>query len=187
MVIDKKVLERLKNGDEQAFELIYHAYSGRIYGFLHSSLGNYSSAAEDLLQTFFLKLWEARFQIDFNKDFNSYLFTIARHLVYKELHTQLTKASVSLLEEIDLEDNNLADYQLEAQSLKSYIDDLLNDLPSARREIFVLSRFHYLSNKEIAKKLSISEKTVETQIYRSIKYLKDKVKSTLILFISFNC
>jgi len=45
-------------------------------------------------------------------------------------------------------------------------------VPPARREIFKLSRFQKMSNKEIAARLSISEKTVETQLYRATSYLK---------------
>ena len=85
MSIQRSVLERLRKGDEQAFEVVYHAFHRRIYGFLLSSLGEDESAAEDLLQSFFLRLWEARSNIDVDKDFTAYLFTIARNLVYKEL------------------------------------------------------------------------------------------------------
>ena len=60
MSIQRSVLERLRKGDEQAFEVVYHAFHRRIYGFLLSSLGEDESAAEDLLQSFFLRLWEAK-------------------------------------------------------------------------------------------------------------------------------
>ena len=53
MSIQRSVLERLRKGDEQAFEVVYHAFHRRIYGFLLSSLGEDESAAEDLLQSFF--------------------------------------------------------------------------------------------------------------------------------------
>lgn len=52
MSIQRSVLERLRKGDEQAFEVVYHAFHRRIYGFLLSSLGEDESAAEDLLQSF---------------------------------------------------------------------------------------------------------------------------------------
>lgn len=183
MTINKRVLERLKDGDEQAFESIYRAYSGRIYGFLLSTLGDCSSVAEDLLQTFFLKLWEGRSHIDLEKDFNSYLFTIARHLVYKELNKRLTHSAITLLEEIDIdvEDDNRADRIIETESLQCYVNCLLDELPRSRREIFILSRFQLLSNKAIANKLSISEKTVETQIYRALKFLKSRIEMFIIL------
>lgn len=104
MSIQRSVLERLRKGDEQAFEVVYHAFHRRIYGFLLSSLGEDESAAEDLLQSFFLRLWEARSNIDVDKDFTAYLFTIARNLVYKELREKMTYTVVKLLEEHDVRD-----------------------------------------------------------------------------------
>lgn len=179
MSIQRSVLERLRKGDEQAFEVVYHAFHRRIYGFLLSSLGEDESAAEDLLQSFFLRLWEARSNIDVDKD------TIARNLVYKELREKMTYTVVKLLEEHDVRDRLEADQLLEAESLHSYIVNLLDELPSARKNIFILSRFKHMSNKEIASLLSISEKTVETQIYRTLKFLKSKVNLVLlILFLS---
>ena len=157
MSIQRSVLERLRKGDEQAFEVVYHAFHRRIYGFLLSSLGEDESAAEDLLQSFFLRLWEARSNIDVDKDFTAYLFTIARNLVYKELREKMTYTVVKLLEEKhDVRDHLEADQLLEAESLQSYIVNLLDELPSARNNIFILSRFKHMSNKEIASLLSIS-------------------------------
>lgn len=184
MSIQRSVLERLRKGDEQAFEVVYHAFHRRIYGFLLSSLGEDESAAEDLLQSFFLRLWEARSNIDVDKDFTAYLFTIARNLVYKELREKMTYTVVKLLEEHDVRDRLEADQLLEAESLHSYIVNLLDELPSARKNIFILSRFKHMSNKEIASLLSISEKTVETQIYRTLKFLKSKVNLVLLILFS---
>lgn len=155
MSIQRSVLERLRKGDEQAFEVVYHAFHRRIYGFLLSSLGEDESAAEDLLQSFFLRLWEARSNIDVDKDFTAYLFTIARNLVYKVLREKMTYTVVKLLEEHDVMDHLEADQLLEAESLQSYIVHLLDELPSARKNIFILSRFKHMSNKEIASLLSV--------------------------------
>lgn len=59
---------------------------------------------------------------------------------------------------------------------ESYIDSLIDKLPPARREIFLLSRKHYLSNKEIADQLQISENTVESQMTKAIFFMKQHVR-----------
>lgn len=90
------------------------------------------------------------------------------------------------VENFDVSDNAIEEQQHDADSLREYIDSLIENLPPARREIFRLSRFEQLSNKEIAKKLSISEKTVETQLYRSFQYLRSKLpldKGLVLLFL----
>lgn len=60
--------------------------------------------------------------------------------------------------------------------LENILSELIEKLPSDRRRIFLLSRKDHLSNKEIASRLHISEKTVETQIRRSLIFLKEKMK-----------
>ena len=80
-----------------------------------------------------------------------------------------------------MHDGALLEKKLEAKSLKDYIEKLINQLPSARREIFYLSRREHLSQKEIAERLSVSEKTVETQLYRALRFLKEQLKSDLLI------
>ena len=180
MSIQRSVLERLRKGDEQAFEVVYHAFHRRIYGFLAFLFRWKTKARQKICFSLFsYVLWEARSNIDVDKDFTAYLFTIARNLVYKELREKMTYTVVKLLEEHDVRDRLEADQLLEAESLHSYIVNLLDELPSARKNIFILSRFKHMSNKEIASLLSISEKTVETQIYRTLKFLKSKVNLVL--------
>ena len=73
--------------------------------------------------------------------------------------------------------------KIDADSLRLYIDNLIEQLPLSRKEIFKLSRREHLSNKEIAARLSISEKTVETQLYRSLRFLKEKLSNDHLLAI----
>lgn len=72
---------------------------------------------------------------------------------------------------------------IDADSLKEYIDTLVEQLPPSRKDIFHLSRRHHLSNKEIAARLSISEKTVETQLYRALRFIKQKLSDDTNLAI----
>lgn len=156
MRVNEDLLKRLKAGEEKAFEDLYWIYSPQVYNFINSLLFD-KSLAEDLTQNVFLKIWEKHEQIELELGITAYLFTIARHLVFKETEFRLSQHATN--------------------SLLEYIDHLIENLPPARREIFRLSRFEQLSNKEIAHKLSISEKTVETQLYRSFQYLRSKLPS----------
>ena len=89
----------------------------------------------------------------------------------------ITRVSLDFLRN----DDSALEKQMEANSLRDYILQLIEELPPARKMIFSLSRFEHLSNKEIATRLSISEKTVETQIYRSLQFLREKLSSDVFL------
>lgn len=60
-----------------------------------------------------------------------------------------------------IETESLMEENIDADSLKEYIDTLVEQLPPSRKDIFHLSRRHHLSNKEIAARLSISEKQLK--------------------------
>lgn len=173
----KNILLRLSNDDEKAFEFIYWKYNAHVYNFANSLL--YSpKIAQDITQNVFLKIWEKRHEINPEQNFNAYLFTIARNMVYKETEQKLlSEQSLRQLQEeedvLDMSTIQTLDYHFTEELCRS----LVEELPPARREIFKLSRFERLSNKEIALRLSISERTVETQLYRATRFLKRKLLS----------
>ena len=84
-------------------------------------------------------------------------------------------------ETYDIGDGGQAEKELEVISLRCYIERLVERLPAVRREIFRLSRFGFLPNKEIANRLSISEKTVETQLYRALRFLRERLSDDGLL------
>jgi len=178
---DKEVLIRLKKGDYAAFEELYWIYNRRLYNFVLSVLFD-KSLAEDITQTCFLKIWENRATIDEEKGFTSYLHTIAKNLVYRETERQLLKNRfLTVLQERQQNTDNTTQETIDARLLQEHIEELIEKLPPSRKEIFIMSKLQGLSNKEIAEKLSISEKTVETQVYRSIQFLKKHFKDYFIL------
>ena len=82
-MVPKNILLRLSNDDEKAFEFIYWKYNAHVYNFANSLL--YSpKIVQDITQNVFLKIWEKRREINPEQNFNAYLFTIARNMVYKE-------------------------------------------------------------------------------------------------------
>lgn len=192
MKVDRNLLIDLKNGDEKAFETLFWNYNERVYYFIYSLLSD-KSMAEDLTQSVFLKIWERREGIDPEQSFDAYLFTIARHLAYKETKSRLISESLTPTLENELPPiDTLIEEKVDAQFLHDYIYKLIDELPPSRREIFLLSRDKHLSAKEIAACLSISEKTVETQLNRALHFLRDKLLSDnflciLLLFMINEC
>lgn len=181
--IDATVLRRLKEGDETAFESIYWKYNSHVFNFINSLLYD-RALSEDITQSVFMKIWERRESIDLDKGFDAYLFTIARNMVYKETENRLlSESAFYALSQQQTNEDFLMEEKIDADSLRLYIDNLIEQLPLSRKEIFKLSRREHLSNKEIAARLSISEKTVETQLYRSLRFLKEKLSNDHLLAI----
>jgi len=180
--IDSKMLHRLKTGDVGAFERIFQIYKGKIYHFALATLYD-KILAEDITQNVFLSVWEHRQNIDPEKNFQAYLYTIAKNLVYRETEKRILASNYE--EHIKNDHFNEEDFSteenIEANLLEETILRLVEKLPEARRKIFLLHFREDLSNKEIAKQLSISEENVEMQVRRSRDYLRKHLKDCVAL------
>ncbi|MBD8390469.1 RNA polymerase sigma factor [Dysgonomonas sp. BGC7] len=173
--IEEYLICQLKSGSHQAFETLYYKYSGKLYNFVNTLL-NDAVIAKDITQHSFLRIWEFREHIDSDTgSFSGYLFQIAKNEVYKESERQLRVMLITNLNDYEISSKDETIRKIDNEILNVQIEKLLNDLPPARKEIFLMRRNSHLTNKEIAVKLNISEKTVETQIHRTIKYLKSKL------------
>jgi RNA polymerase sigma-70 factor (ECF subfamily) len=72
---------------------------------------------------------------------------------------------------------------MEEEELQRWFQSILNQLPEKRKGIFMMNRFEGLTYPEIAKKLGISENTVDTQIRRTLKYLREAIRKMKIILI----
>jgi RNA polymerase sigma-70 factor (ECF subfamily) len=173
--INTETLQRLLQGDRKAFEAVYHRYGGQVFHFFLGMIHD-RSAAEDLTQDVFLKIWEKHGVIDPNGHFEAYLFTIARHLLIKESEKRLQNECLKdALRERSIEADNSMEMEIEAESLRVHIHNYIDQLPPVGKQVFLLSCVHHISHKEIAQRLSIAEKTVETHLYRARQFLRSKL------------
>lgn len=185
--INPSTILAFKQGDKAAFEEIYHHCSARLFNFIHS-LSVDKNTTQDITQNVFIKLWERRTDIDPNQHLEAYIFTIARHLIYKELQERLQNSIfIKSLDEGMEQSDCSTEFALEAHFTQEAINALINQLPEMQKKVFKMSRFMCLSNKDIAHLLSISERTVETHLYRATCYLREhfstiKEWSLLLLF-----
>ena len=181
------LIVQLTKSNRLAFDQLFNLYSNRIYRFSRKLKLNHEEA-EEVLQDTFLTLWERRTFLDPNKDFKAYLFKIAKSLIIKSFKRKALFFAYEnyAKEEIVMQDSsteNLIHYY----DLLEILEKEINRLPEARKEIFNLSRKDGLSTDEISQKLGLSRRTVENQIYRTLKLLKDRIQPNtfLLLFSSF--
>lgn len=174
------LLSRLKRGDQVAFEIIFHKYNEKLSCFVNNNIPDREDA-ESIVQDVFVKLWTRRDKIDTTKSLDAYLFTITKNHIYSTLRKVLVKRKY--VEELYYLTNNTnikpTDENLEFSELQRLINKLIKRLPERRREIFILSRNMNMTYKEIARFLEISENTVDTQMRKSLMFLKNKLKERL--------
>lgn len=175
----------LAKGDIQSFEYLYNCWSGKLYNFVMRISKGDGYLAEEIVQSVFIKIWEGRQTLDPEKSFGAYLCTIAKNqlvnIYQHRMLEQLYHEKIKTTEETENTTEKEVDYHL----LEEYIDALIEQLPPARREIFVLSRRNMLTNKEIAAKLNLSENTVESQLTKAISFMRSRINQHYGLSVSF--
>lgn len=185
-IMDKEsqYIYRLTKGDIQSFEYLYKCWSGKLYNFVMRISKGDNYLAEEIVQAAFVKVWENRQTIDPDKSFGAYLCTIAKNqlvnIYQHRMHEYLYQEKIKTTEPTENTTEQEVDYHL----LEEYIDLLIEQLPPARREIFILSRRNMLTNKEIAQKLNLSENTVESQLTKAISFMRSRINQHYGLSVS---
>ena len=167
---DRACLEQLQRNDTRAFALLFDLHAPTLCRFVHGYLKS-RVEAEEIVQDCFVKLWERRHQFDEKIVFKTYLYTSAYRAILKNLRRQRYWMFEDCDDELLVEESSPSKV-LEYQELEQLYQLAVEQLPSRRREIFVLSRQQGLSHAMIAKELNISVKCVENQITQALKFLK---------------
>lgn len=181
---DSKLLEQLKLDDNKAFESLYYKYNEQLYYFSVKYLKS-KEDAEGLVQDIFAKIWEIRKSIT-NQSFSSFLFTIAKNTIFNKHRKKVNENTYKehLRAHFD-EIYNKTENDIILNDLKSRIDKQVAKLPPKRKEIYLLSREKGLSYKEIAEKLNISEKTIESHIRLALKSLRAALRGEILFPLFF--
>lgn len=175
-MINKRILRGLRNGEMNHFESIYHLYHGWVYNFVYT-LTKDSLTAQDITQDVFLQVWNGRQRIDCDNNFEGYLFRIARNTVYHYMRRELMRLNyLKNLAENGINESVSIESDIDKSLLEDYIMELTDYLPESRRRILILYWKSGLTYKEIAELLSISEKTVATQVQRSLRFFRSKLE-----------
>ncbi|MEL6143127.1 MAG: RNA polymerase sigma-70 factor [Bacteroidota bacterium] len=142
---------------------------------------NDERAAEDIVQEVFLHLWQKRFTLPVMQSVGAYLRRSARNrsLNYLRDQKRIPKGDGEFPQLSTLD--NEASAQLELAELQAKVNRAIDALPERCRLIFVLSRFEGMSHKEISEALDISIKTVENQMGRAYRYLREYLSAILLI------
>lgn len=166
------IVKRLNEGDKKAFGILFMMYADKLFKFSRSFYAD-DSDAEEIVQEVFLKIWVKREQITDPGTFNAYIYTIAKNLIYNNLKRKVySRRYYSYLKTSRSDHANLVEESFKFNELEETVQQIIMELPTKRKEIFLLSRNEGLSNKEIAQKLNISLRTVETHIHLALKHIK---------------
>lgn len=178
---DAVLTRRLKENDKSAFELIFNNFSRRLYcftlGYVHSQ-----AEAEEIIQNVFISLWENRDMLNEAFPLHNYLYKVTINHIYNYFKQQSVRRNYRervLLEgsEADLE----VEQSILANDLEETVNRFVEDLPLRQQIIYRLSRMEGLCHAEIAQRMGLSIRAVENHIYRTLKYIREKLQEESLL------
>ena len=185
---ENELIASLQRGSVNAFEILFENYSQKLYRFSFSYIKS-ETEAEDVVQEVFLKIWQNRSSLKTETSFQSYLFTIAFHAILKSFNkkAQQQKFQLDLFEFLAAENSSLEE-QNNFETLIARLNQLIEQLPTRRKEIFFKRKKEGKSIQNIALEMGISEKTVENQITEAMHSLRksfsgDKISGQLFSLI----
>ena len=178
---DHDLLIDIRNDDKSSFQELFERYWEMLFRFCNGILED-EDHCQDIIQEIFTDLWQRR-KILRIKNVKAFLFQAVRNKVAKHIrHIKLKRKHLEVIAKLS-EVGLSADTIYELKELEHTIDEHLKILPGRCYQIFRLSRFENYSNKEIARQLDISIRTVETQISRATKLLRASLKPELLVIV----
>lgn len=171
--------------DKAAFKELFNKHYPSLCIYCKLKYGFDIHLAEDVVHASFIKLWEMRQSLAPGISPKSYLYKIIDNSSLNILrHEKVKKQHEAYLLKTSTEDISEKSFDsVDLKQLISAIDIALSELPEQMRRIFELRKFEGLKYAEIASRLNISVKTVDTQMSRAMIKLKEKL-SEFILFLA---
>jgi RNA polymerase sigma-70 factor (family 1) len=177
MTSEKKDNELSSNsplGNLDDFEALFKQYYAPLVVYACKYIPE-TDAAREIVQDFFVKLYEKRSALTIGTSLKSYLY----RSVYNACMNYINQRNIQEkhIRNIDLERNDEENLENEINSveLQNRIFNLIEALPPKCKKIFKMNRLEGMKNEEIALNLNLSKRTVETQISKALKILRNKL------------
>jgi RNA polymerase sigma-70 factor (ECF subfamily) len=179
---DNELVARVRLGDAEAFEQLFHTYYEPLCAFVLGYVGS-PAAAEDVVQETFVRIWERRTEWDVRGKVRSYLYSAVRNRALTQLrHTRVvartqerTQREVTLGGRAPAQSDERVRMDEMAQALARAIDRL----PARRRQAYTLRWQHELSMAEIAGVMGVTVKCAEAHLAAASKAIREALAKFL--------
>lgn len=175
---DEELMTRVTRGDKRAFDTIYTRHSPALMRYFHRMLWRDKEKSEDFVQDFFMKIIKQPASFDSQRKFTTWMYSVAHNMCKNEYR----KMEIRKPTEFESVSGILPSEQVEAGKRidrKAFMNSLgaeLEKLDEGQRTVFVLRFEENLSIKEIGDIMDISEGTVKSRLFYTLRKLSDRLK-----------
>jgi RNA polymerase sigma-70 factor (ECF subfamily) len=173
---DDILLARMRTGDSDAFASLYRKYWRRLFDAAYRRI-LLREESEEIIQEIFVDLWTKRETLLISVSLEAYLFGALRYSIYNLIRSRkIRDAYLEHLLQAPGEQNNHIEDLLHYEELAQALEKSVRNLPEKLRKVYLLSRKEHLTYKEIAEQEQIPVDTVEKQMGRALKILRENLK-----------
>lgn len=179
----EQLFTTLKAGDITAFEMLFRTYYQPLCNYAYTYLQD-RDEAEEIVQSTFLNVWEKKENLDIHTGVKPYLYAMVRNACLNVIkHEKIKQQHASM--ELAVAERSIESVSrtVMGAELETRISLAMDRLPEQCRLVFKLSRFEELKYSEIASQLNISIKTVENQMGKALRIMREQLKDYLPLYI----
>lgn len=179
----EQLIITLKAGDLTAFEMLFRTYYQPLCNYAFTFVQD-RDEAEEIVQSTFLNIWEKRQSLSIHTGVKPYLYAMVRNACLNVLkHEKIKQQHAAMEMAVAERSTESVARTIMASELETKIYQAMDRLPEQCRLIFKLSRFEELKYAEIAQQLNISIKTVENQMGKALRIMREQLKDYLPLLI----
>ncbi len=182
-ITDQQLWTKVSQDDEKAFRTLFDRYYHYVLVTVVNVTGD-QTLAKDAAQEVFFELWKKRQQVNIQSDFKSYLRRSVLNRAFNHIKSRSRFTSDDAIVH-QVNTDHSVQKELEKEDLQQIINSAIDGLPERCRMVFTLCRLEDMSHKEIAAKMDISTKTVEHQMTKALKILRQAVAPYISKGMSF--
>ncbi len=169
---DAELMQRIGRGEHKAFDTLYYRYARRLGGFFLRMLAYDAAKAEDMVQELFVRVWTHRKEYRSTQPFATWLYAMAYNLCKNEYrHEIVRQAYVEQCQQREEPTEELSE-AMERDELRQRLRQVVQSLPTAQRDAFLLHYDEELTIPEVAHIIGCPEGTVKSRLYTALESVK---------------
>ncbi len=166
------------HGGLSAFEQLFKRYYAPLVVYASKYVGG-TEVAREVVQDFFVRLYEKRHSLTIDVSIKSYLYRSVYNCCINYINQRNNQDKHLKIIDIERNDEDNLEHEIFSVELQYKISQVIEELPAKCRMVFKMNRLEGMKNEEIALKLNLSKRTVETQISKALKILRKKLADYL--------
>jgi RNA polymerase sigma-70 factor (ECF subfamily) len=175
MIRDTEIARRIRNGDSGQFESLFRSSYVSLVKYAKTIIKDHDTA-EEIVQDLFFRLWQDKENLKIESSLTGYLFrAVHNRCLHFIEHSRVIARHAEEISYNQSENQESPSDILNYKELQDKIARIIEKLPERCGKIFTMSRFEGLKYNEIAKKLSVSVKTVEANMGRALKEFRKEL------------